>query len=232
MREWLNERAWLVALTVFTLAVIPGFLRVEYVNDQTQQQASQNSELIECLTTYAVEMTDALQDRDSVTIIARGASVDLWRTFRDLIVNPLPGDEGRKVFLQALRTYLRTLAQIGRTAALNPYPDPTACFADIGQALGVDFELASYSTPERSYCLDKRVTIKGTRHDDIIHGTDGPDVIRAYGGSDLIVSGAGRDVICAGWGPDIINAGRGFDTVACGPGDDSAQQAERRRHCE
>lgn len=245
MRQWLNSRPYLVGLIAFTLVVIPGFLRVEIAVDDAQDAATKakesaaeskvaaakNTALIGCLTDYAAAMTDALQDRDAIAVLARGASVELWKTFRDLLVDPPAGDAGREVFLNALRTYLRTLAQVSRTADINPYPDLVGCLEGIG-VNEPGFKLAAYSVPNRSYCLNRRVTIKGSRHDDIIHGTDGPDVIRTYGGSDLIVSGAGRDLICAGWGQDFINAGRGYDAARCGPGRDSAQQTEKRRNCE
>lgn len=234
MKAWLNERPWLVSLVVFTLVVIPGFMRLEYVNGKTVHQAEQNSALIDCLTEYAVDLTDALQDRDAVAVVARGAQVKLWKTFRRLIVNPPAGGPpvARHQFLGALAAYLRTLRAIGATASLNPYPDLAGCLKSKGleqEALG---DLLLVTSNQTSWCLGKRVTIYGTDHSELIQGTDHADVIRTYGGTDLIVSGGGRDRVCAGTGFDIVNAGRAFDIVKCGPGYDIAQDAEHRIGCE
>lgn len=233
MTDFLKRRLVLIALVAVNIPWIIGFAVIENLRENDLAQVERNGLENDCQTAYAVALTDALQDRDTVAVIARAASVELWRTFRELLVNPLPGDQGRDRFLHALGDYLRTLRHVTETADINPYPDLAECFDAINENMVGDLaiKLSSYER-HRGTCRGRAVTISGTKYGDVIHGTDKADVIRAGRGVDLVSAGAGKDRICGGNGSDFINAGRGYDRVNCGNGLDSAQQEERRRNCE
>jgi len=258
MSTFAHKHPFMLSVVVLLAVVLPGMVRIEQLtnnlDDQAEQvqaqadaiqaQADRNSRIATCLTNYATELTDALLDRDTVNKIGRAASAELWGKIRSWTQHP--GTGRTEDLVDAIKRYEDVLDRISRTAAINPYPDVSACLtaADPGS---VTFKLVAYHEPghklygrrEESagrgwddFCLGRRVTIRGTRGDDVIHGTDGPDVIFAYGGDDLALSGKGRDRICARWGDDTINAGKGFDRVACGHGYDFALQAERTVGCE
>ena len=233
------ETAFLVVLLVFSVAQSAYFNRVDSQRqDAERAQVERNSAENDCQTAYAVALTQALQDRDTAATIAREAAVDLWRTFRRLLVDPPAGGPtaARLEFLDSLATYLTTLRRVSRTADINPYPNLEECFEDIEARLGDGsfpaFRLSSYQLPRhRRECFGRPVTIRGTPNGDVINGTDGPDVIAALGGTDLINAGGGRDRICAGPGGDVVSGARGYDRANCGRGGDVAFGVEYRRAC-
>lgn len=233
MTEFLRRRLVLIALVLVNIPWIIGYAVLDDLRDADQAQIERNSAENDCQTAYAVALTDALEDRDAVTTLARASTRDLWRTFRDLLVNPLPGDQGRERFLEALDDYFRTSKAIDRAADINPYPDLAECFEALDDAAAMELRvrLASAAASGRlGRCLGRPVTVHDDGH--IIVGTNGPDVIRGTGRGDLISSGRGKDRICAGRGGDVINAGQGFDRVNCGKGIDIVQAEERKRNCE
>ena len=62
-------------------------------------------------------------------------------------------------------------------------------------------------------CRGKRVTIKGTKADDVITGTPGRDVIHGRRGDDVIKGLKGNDRLCGGRDTDRIYGGGGRDTI-------------------
>lgn len=241
------DRPFLLALVVLLLVVIPGFLRVEYaVNaaddaadaaqgaaDAAQEQADRNAEIVECLTTYAADLTDALQDRDAVNKTARAAEFEVWQTFLRLIDTDHPPPDARDRMVRAIDRYLTILHRLQRTEAINPYPTVVPCFtAAVAAATATTSDtvrLVSYV--RTSPCWGRNVTIWGTRSADTLVGTDGPDVIFAGRGNDLILSGRGNDYICAGRGDDILTGGPGRDHARGGLGLDLCIQTEVNRGC-
>src|SRR6266545_502199 len=87
------------------------------------------------------------------------------------------------------------------------------------------------AAPSRTTCLGHRVTLTGTRVNDVLLGTERNDVIRGGRGGDTIIAGGGNDLICAGRGQDYILGGGGTDYGRGGPGPDKCQSVERRRSC-
>jgi len=236
VRETVRHSAWvLIGVTIMALVLnqVATTANNRDVAAEVQTQADRNTAVADCLTTYAAQLTDALQDRDVVNRTGRAASAELWATILEWTRRPGTGSTAE--LRAAIVRYEKILDRIGRTAALNPYPDVTQCLVSADPA-NVAFTLVSADTgkPGRwdDLCLGRPVTIRGTYADDIIHGTDGPDVIFAYYGDDLIQGGRGGDRICARGGADTINAGQDFDRVDCGSGDDLALQAEGTRNCE
>lgn len=228
------ETAFLVLLLVFSVGQSAWFNAVDREQArQDQEQVERNSLENDCQTAYAVALTQALQDRDTASAIAREAAVELWKTFRRLLVNPPPGDLGRQEFMEALRVYLTTLRRVSHTANINPYPDLEECFDEIDAELGASpsIRLSAFHPTHRKECYGRPVTIRGTPNDDVIGGTDGPDVIATYGGNDLINAGAGRDRICSGPGGDVVLGGWGYDRGNCGRATDVALSVEYRRAC-
>jgi len=232
-RAAVRRFAWsLIGVTIMALVLtsVGTIARGRELTAQVQAQADRNSAIVSCLTGYASQLTDALQDRDVANSTGRAASGELWATIRRWTQNPGTGSTDQ--LADAITRYEKILGQIARTAAINPYPDVTTCLT-AADPEGVRFNLVGYHISRwDAYCLGKRVTIRGTYGEDVIHGTDGPDVIFAYAGDDLIQGGKGDDRICARWGDDTINAGKGFDRVDCGPGIDFALQAESTTSCE
>lgn len=240
MIDWLRARRWTVGLIVVNLPWVVGFAAMERLNDKTETvalqaqdaadeahdaarharaQARQNKQVIGCLTDYAVTATLAL-----------GSQGEWVRTFRTLVAKPPAGgpDVARERFLDATAEHLRTLRKV-RDVELG------LCLREIEDAeiREAAFELVAATTSLRfaKRCFGRRVTIRGTPNDDVLHGTGRRDVIASFGGTDLIVAGDGKDRVCSGKGGDVVNAGRGYDRVNCGKGRDSAQQAERKRSC-
>jgi len=233
-RDAVRRFAWtLIGVTIMALVLttVATVSRTRDLTAEVQAQSDRNTAVVECLTDYAARLTDALQDRDVVNKTGRAASGELWSTIRRWTQHPGTGSTDKLV--EAINRYEEILDRISRTAAINPYPDVTACLtsADPG---GVRFNLVAYQRKAGwdDYCLGRPVTIRGTYGPDIIHGTDGPDVIFAYSGDDLIQGGKGNDRICGRWGDDTVNAGKGYDRVDCGAGDDLALQAEPVIGCE
>jgi hypothetical protein len=62
-------------------------------------------------------------------------------------------------------------------------------------------------------CKGKRVSIVGTRGNDVRRGTAGRDVMLGLGGNDKLFGLAGDDVICGGPGKDTLKGGAGKDTL-------------------
>lgn len=249
IRLWLDARRRSIETWVLVMLLVFSVAQSAYFNSREREQVERNSLENDCQTTWATALTETLRSRDVPAVLAREAIREwvksdrkVWRTFADLLENPLPGDQGRQQFLAALAKhdadsghYLTTLKNVSKTAAVNDYPDLEKCFkqidAKLAQALA--FELTSGAFDRhRGMCRGRPVTIQGTKHGDIITGTNKADVIRAGKGVDLVSAGAGKDRICGGNGSDVINAGRGYDRVNCGRGLDTAQQEERRRNCE
>jgi Ca2+-binding RTX toxin-like protein len=75
-------------------------------------------------------------------------------------------------------------------------------------------------TPTKVRCDASRLTIAGTRHDDVLVGTPGRDVIAAYAGDDEVLGLDGNDIICTGKGDDVIRGGGGNDQIAGRRGND------------
>jgi hypothetical protein len=90
---------------------------------------------------------------------------------------------------------------------------------------------AAAAPPGDATCLGHRVTIIGTRANDVLLGTTRDDVIRSGRGGDTIIAGGGNDLICAGRGRDYILGDGGTDYGLGGPGHDRCQSVERRRSC-
>lgn len=77
-------------------------------------------------------------------------------------------------------------------------------------------------------CLLLRVTVVGTRGDDVLRGSPGDDVIAGLAGDDRIVGLAGSDTLCGGPGDDVLRGGSGIDFVAPGGGSDRANGGRNR----
>lgn len=238
--RWANQHPFLLALLVLLLVVIPGLIRAQQLTENVQAQADRNTALATCLVEYADALSDALQDRDVVNRTARAASLELWAAIHGYLTSP--PTTGIRPLLRAITRYETILHRVDRAAVINPYPTIRSCLpgpeaaelqANFKLRHDLEFELvaatvAAYDTN----CFSRKVTIRGTKGDDVIHGTDGPDVIFAYSGDDLILTGKGNDRICARRGDDTINAGQDKDWVGCGPGTDFALQAEFTWACE
>jgi Ca2+-binding RTX toxin-like protein len=233
MNDWVKQNPFFSSLLVLLAVVLPGFWRMENINNGLEEQVTANTRFVEhanatnaCLVTYAEALTDALQDRDTINTVARGAMEDVWKLFRKLLNNPQP--DSREVFSETLNDYLEVLDRVGNTSEINPYPDISSCLPpDI-------LKLVSYSSFPGSWdnrCLGKTVTLRGTQGDDVLHGTDGNDVIFAYSGDDVISAGKGHDRVCGRTGDDIIHGGQDFDQARCGRGRDIALQTEVQRSC-
>ena len=183
-----------------------------------------------CVTSYALDLTDALRDRDAVATVTRGAQIELWVTFGDLVENPRPAPKARGTFLAAKDDFLRTLRRLDSTVSLNPYPDPRECFKAIKPVGELAIRLVAYHGVK--LCFGQKPTIRGTKNGDVLQGTNRRDVIVSFSGPDLIVAAGRRDRICSGPGADVVNGGRGFDRVNCGKGVDLVQSVEYRKRCE
>lgn len=239
--RWGRDRPFLLALVALLVVVIPGFLRLEHIADEADQaaatariaarsaqaQVDQNTALIECLTTYAGDLTDSLQDRDVVTKTARAAAEEWLATFERLVRAPDTPD-ARGTFLAAITRYQRILDRLDRAAAINPYPDIAACLGDLERAMV--YTLVA-NTTGRIVCFGRTPTIRGTGQGDVIHGTDKQDVIRAFGGDDIVHGGKGNDYICGGRGDDTINGGQDYDRTRGNRGADFCIQAEKAYSC-
>jgi len=210
-----NRHPFWFALICMTIVVVPGYWTLQKTVDNLQRTNS-------CLVSWSVDYTKAVQQRDDVNQLARDALIE-----RNKIILKFGSDSKRGK--AATRRYQKTLWHIQHAAVANPYPEISSCLTP-DQLKPVAY---IFSKPKwDSFCLGKRVTIKGTRHDDVIHGTDGNDVIFAYSGSDVVLGYKGNDVICGRWGDDFISGGLNWDKVDCGAGDDVAIQAEYMKACE
>lgn len=236
-----NDHPFLLALLVLLVVVIPGFVqsqravnKAQDTSEQAQSAVDRNEVVVRCLTKYATDLTDALQDRDTISVTAREAQQELWRKIRHYLAD---GSDQTPV-LHAVRRYEKILRQLARVTSINPYPDLGECFGPEEklsfEAAGIRLSSATIKTSASSWtptCFGRRITIWGTKGNDVITGTDHSDVVFAWSGDDVIRTGKGNDFVCARWGDDIVNAGQGNDRVACGPGDDFAIQAEYTLSC-
>lgn len=232
--QWARNHPALLALIVFVLAVIPGFYSADQANRGLEAEVTRAQAQNACLLDYSTQLAAALNDRDGVNLVARGEAQELWKKLGRLTGNPAP--DARQRFLDAIDRYVRILNQLDKTTRLNPYPDPSACFAPTGQNPNVRL-MSAASDPGKpghwdDLCWGSRVTIYATYQSDVIIGTDGDDVIFGYSGDDVIVAGKGNDKVCSRWGEDIVNAGQGHDRVNCGGDRDTTQKAEEIRQCE
>lgn len=61
--DWVRDRPWLIALVVFMLVVIPGFVRVEQLNRRTDQLVACISDWADRTANRSVALTQANLDR-------------------------------------------------------------------------------------------------------------------------------------------------------------------------
>lgn len=194
--------------------------------DAVQAQADANSAINECLSTWAQDLTEALQDRDAVSRTARAAQAELWAEVDAYLRGTSPD---RATLTDAIRRFRQILRRLDRTASINPYPEISPCFAVASAEAAAVVALVSYLSART--CWGHPVTIRGTRGADTLIGTDDADVIFAGRGDDLIVAARGNDYVCAGRGDDTINGGPGRDAVRGGLGADLCIQTELEKGC-
>lgn len=244
-RRWAHEYPFTLALVVLLAVVLPGFVAIGLSLNQSRHaafvakssadavsaQADRNTAIAACLTTYAGDLTDALQDRDVIIKTARAAEREVWRTFLRLIDSEESPPDARQTMVRAIERYQEILRRLQRTDAINPYPDIAECLsAEAAAAATLTYRLMSYH-PRKTTCYGLQATIRGSLGDDVIHGTDKGDVIRAYGGNDIIHGAKGNDYICGGRGDDTINGGQDYDRARGQRGSDFCVQVEAPRSC-
>lgn len=224
----------LVAILCVLLVASTLVIRADETEDDRalQLQADRNSAIVDCLTSYAADLTDALRDRDTVNKTATAAEKEWVSTFLRLVEDQTPPSDAREQFITASQRYKRIIDELQRTEAVNPYPEISECLNEAVTDAAMAYVLSAYSPTRRAVtCMGRPVTIRGGRGDDVITGTDGNDVIRTFRGKDIVSAGRGRDAICGGRGNDIINGGQQRDEARGNRGVDFCIQVEVARSC-
>lgn len=123
---------WILALTIVTCVVTPGMWRLQQLQNDlehqqklTQSQVEQHLRIVRCVTQYAKDMTDSLQERD----VANQHSIEdrkrVWERI-DAFLSPPPKPSPQPL-LDAIDDYNKSLDSLNRSRLVNPYPDVQPC---------------------------------------------------------------------------------------------------------
>lgn len=139
----------------------------------------------------------------TVSVLATGPSVNTPKCANRDFLNP---DNGKQMFAVFFKNHqgvritdpivLDTWRQAVKLVAKTPYN-------------------------QRRICFGFKVTILGTRGDDVLLGTVGPDYVNLRGGDDTFSALNGDDVVCGGPGDDVIYGGYDSDFLIGGGGADT-----------